>query len=67
MKVGDLVKVHPACAGYYIVVAQMGGYFSGGYQMWRICGSYEYGDNMTIDMSEKWMEIVSSSPHLEKS
>ena len=65
MKVGDLVKVHPACVGYYIILAQLGGCFADGFQLWRICGVYEsaneYGCGVSIDMSEKWMELISES------
>jgi hypothetical protein len=69
VKVGDLVKVHPACVGYYVITEKLGGVFHDGHQMWRLAGNPRWcgSQHPVLDMSEKWMEIVSSSPHLEKS
>ena len=66
MKVGDLVKVHPACLGFYVITEKLEGVFYRGYQMWRLDGNPIWFDNPPTEMSEKWIEVVSISPHLEK-
>ena len=65
MKVGDLVKVHPACMGIYVITEKLNGVYHGGHQMWRLDGNPIWRMGPT-EMSEKWMELVSSSPYLEK-
>jgi len=62
VKVGDLVKVHPACIGFYIITEKLGGVFHDGHQMWRLGGNPKWvSTQQPMDMSEKWMEVISES------
>jgi len=61
VKAGDLVKVYPACVGFYVIVAKLKGEFFGGYQMWWLDGNPVQGPLSGMEMSERWMEIVSAA------
>ena len=61
MKVGDLVTVHPACVGFYVIIEKLIGCYYDGHQMWRLGGNSVQGPESPLDMSEKWMEVISES------
>ena len=54
MKVGDLVKVHPACCNTYIIVERLSGPDYDELTMWRLSD----GD-VSIRMRQRFMEVVS--------
>ncbi len=62
MKVGDLVTVHPARLNTYIIVERLSQLDCGKLTVWSL-----HDGEMSIRMTQRFMEIISSSPDLEKS
>ena len=58
MKVGDLVTVHPACISKYIIVERLN-YKGEDRSLWLI-----HDGEKPYRMTQRFMEVVSSSPHL---
>ena len=56
MKVGDLVKVHPACCNTYIIVERLSQLDCGKLTVWSL-----HDGDVSIRMTERFMEVVSES------
>ncbi len=56
MKVGDLVKIHPACCDTYIIVERLSEPGGGKLTLWLL-----HDGDVSIRMTERFMEVVSES------
>ena len=56
MKVGDLVKIHPACCDTYIIVERLSESGGGKLTLWLL-----HDGDVSIRMTERFMEVVSES------
>ena len=62
MKVGDLVTVSPARLNRYIVVERLSEFNEFGRTLWLL-----HDGETSVQMTQRFMEIISTSPDLEKS
>jgi len=54
MKVGDLITIHPAAQGLYLILEKLEDeYLNTGGALWLLQGS-----EGVVRMSEKWMEVI---------
>ena len=54
MNIGDLITIHPAAIGLYLIVEKLEDkYLNTGVPLWLL-----QGPEGVIRMSEKWMEVI---------
>tara|TARA_Y100000310_G_scaffold270010_1_gene283591 strand:- start:533 stop:706 length:174 start_codon:yes stop_codon:yes gene_type:complete len=54
MKVGDLITIHPAAQGLYLILEKLEDeYLNTGGALWLL-----QGPEGVVRMSEKWMEVI---------